>query len=753
MLKLKLPPYPKQKSGLLRLVSALLATAALQYSSNAIAEDGESGSTAGNLIDEIVVTVQKRSQVIQDIPAAITAIDSSTLDVRGVTTLADIQNLVPSVRLQKESASTEIYIRGVGSTLDVPMIEPPNAYNINGVYVPREVTSATLVDVERIEVLPGPQGTLYGRGAIGGVVNTITRRPTDKFETTVTVEAGNYSHLRATVTQNIPVSENFRLRGSLSYLERDGYLKSGADSADDLAGFLALEMTPRDDLNIHLWSHLENREGYSANLLSKGQVGSPRSQAFPNSDPWDDRLEGDLASFATLGPIDAQYRKWDTVLVGAEVNWRISDKLSLTYVPSYLNFDWRQEYWLTHKDGDFNEEIDQQTNELRLTYDDGSAVTWLAGLYDYRIETNGQLFIQFGPDELFPGSPAGLWLDASDVRDHELKGNALFGEVNWAISERTRLVAGGRLSSDDRDGFGFQPGIVTEPSVSTDPVALFTGVAPPTWSNSESWDHVDWKLGIDFDASDESMLYAAIQTGFQPGTFDVFPDTTTEESELLAFTVGAKNHFLNGRLLLNNEIFYYVFDNLLTQSFDAATGTNRLSNADVIIYGDQLDLAYVPDSMNNTRFTLSLGYLHARYDDFLVDSLDVFNNGQLQNAPDWTTTLGIFRAWEIQAGASIEASISSRYESGFWGDFSHSSGLYQDSYTKTDMTVTYRPSGRNWSLGLWAKNLENQDVQAAAATGNPFTDPGPGAPFLEAPRTIGLRYTLNLASGMDRHSP
>ena len=318
--------------------------------------------------------------------------------------------------------------------------------------------------------------------------------------------------------------------------------------------------------------------------------------------------------------------------------------------------------------------------------------------------------------------------------------------MSWAISGSTRVVAGGRVSSDKRDGYGFQPDIVTGPAVGTDPVALFTGLAPPTWSNSESWDHVDWKLGIEFDASDESMLYATIQTGFQPGTFDVFPDTTTEESELLAFTVGAKNHFLNNRLQLNNEIFYYDFDNLLTQSFDAATGTNRLSNADVIIYGDQLDLAFVPDSTSDMRFTLSLGYLHARYEDFLVDSLDVFNDGQLQNAPDWTVTLGIFRAWELQAGASIEASISSRYESGFWGDFSHSSGLYQDSYTKTDIAVTYRPSGRNWSLGLWAKNLENQDVQAAAATGNPITDPGPGAPFLEAPRTIGLRFTLNLAS-------
>lgn len=707
-----------------------------------IAQQQGADSSSRNVFDEIQVTAHKRSQKVQDIPAAVTAIDQESLQVRGITTLADVQNLVPSVRLQKESASTEIYIRGVGSTLDLPMIEPPNAYSINGIYVPREVTSATLVDVERIEVLPGPQGTLYGRGAIGGVINTVTARPNDGSETSALVEAGNYSHARATLTKNIAVSDEFRLRGSLSYLERDGYLKSGADSADDVAGFIAIDYAPKDNLDIYLWGHIEDREGYSANLLSKGSVSNPRSQAFPNADPWDDRLEGGLASFATLGPIDAQYREWDTLLIGAEVHWNINDRLSLTYLPSYLDFDWRQEYWLTHKDGDFNESIDQQTHEVRLTWDDGGAISWLGGVYAYEIETAGQLYIQFGPDELFPGSPAGLWLGASDVRDHELQGTAVFGEMTYSLSERTRWVAGGRVSHDRRVGSGFQPDIVVAPAVDSDPVALFTGTAPPSWSNRESWDHVDWKVGIEFDASSDSLLYATVQTGFQPGTFDVFPDTTTSESELLAFTAGAKNRLLDGQLLLNNELFYYVYDNLLTQSFDAATGTNRLSNADVIIYGNQLDFAVAPLSMPDTRFTLSLGYLHARYEDFLNDSLDVFNDGQLQNAPDWTATLGIVHDWHLASGGSVRADLSSRYESGFWGDFSHSPGLYQAGYTKTDVALTYRSAAGHWSIGLWAKNLEDQDVQAAAATGNPTTDPGPGAPFLEAPRAYGIRVML-----------
>jgi iron complex outermembrane receptor protein len=701
-------------------------------------------SDARRPLDEVVVTAQKRTQLLQEIPAAITAIERETFTVRGITTLADVQNLVPSVRLQKESASTEIYIRGVGSTLDLPMIEPPNAYNINGVYVPREVTSASLVEVERMEFLPGPQGTLYGRGAIGGVVNTITVRPTDRLETRAVVEAGNHAHLRATVSQNIPLGDSAAMRASLSYYERDGYLKSGADSADDFAGFLAVEASPTDSVNLHVWGHFESRDGFAANLLSKGDINNPKSQAFPNGDPWDDRLEGDLAIYATLGPITAQDRDWETALVGAELNWDINERLALTYIPSYLDFDWRQGYWLTHKDGDFNQTIDQTTHELRLAYDGGGPLTWLGGIYAYEIETTGQLFIQFGPDELFPGSPAGLWLDASDVRDHRLRGTAVFGELRYALADDWRIVAGGRFSDDQRRANGFQPDIVVAPAVDEDPVALFTGLAPPAWSNSESWTNIDWKLGVEFDAAEETLLYATAQTGFQPGTFDVFPDTVTEASELLSFTVGARSRLAGGRLVFNNEVFYYIYDNLLTQAFNAATGTNFLTSADTRIYGLQSDIAYAPASLENTQFSFSLGYLHARYDDFLEDSLDVFNGNQMQNAPDWTATLGVVHDWLLSSGAYIRADLSSRYESGFWGNFSHSPGMYQASYTKTDLALTWHSRKGTWSAGLWVKNLENSDVQSAAATGNPLTDPGPGAPFLEAPRTYGLRVTLSL---------
>ncbi|TAK51722.1 MAG: TonB-dependent receptor, partial [Gammaproteobacteria bacterium] len=384
--------------------ASILATSGALFAATAsLSTAGAQEAGAQTVLREIVVTAQKREQSVQDVAAAVTAVTGQALQNAGVTRLADVQNLVPSIRLQTESASTEIYIRGVGSTLDLPMIESPNAYNINGVFIPREVTSASMFDVDRIEVLPGPQGTLWGRGALGGAVNMITARPGDSLETGLLVEAGDYSLKHVVATQNIPVSDQFRMRVALNYNERDGYLESGANSADDLAGLLSFDWRASDAVSVYLWAHLERKEGYADNLNSKGTNSDPRSQRFQvPSNPWDDRLLGSLASYATLGPVDRESRDWDAVIIGGEINWDINDELTLTYVPSYLDFDWSQGYWITHKPGIFGAEAQQTTHELRLSSDSSGPVDWLVGLYGYRFESAGHFFIQFGPNELFP---------------------------------------------------------------------------------------------------------------------------------------------------------------------------------------------------------------------------------------------------------------------------------------------------------------------------------------------------------------
>lgn len=700
------------------------------------AQSASTDSAASGQLEEVIVTSTKESRSIQSVPAAITAIDADSIVSRGVTTLAAVQNLMPSVRLQTEGASTEMYIRGVGVTLDLPMIEMPTAYNINGVYIPRELASASLFDIGQVEALPGPQGTLYGRGSLGGAINVVTNRPANDNATSVVLEAGNYGMYRGVVTQNFAVSDEFRLRIGISKHYHDGYMTSGADSADELAGRIELSYAPTDDLDIYMWWHEESKEGAPANLISKGSVADPRSQTFPFPDnPWNDTLGAPYESYATLGPIDARERDWDGRLIGGEINYSLNDAVTLTYIPSYAELEWIQEYWVVHKLAAFGEKIEQQTHELRLAYNDGGRVRWLAGFYAYDLNTKGGLQLQFGPDELYPGSPTGTWLDATDVQDHTLKGMAAFGQMTVDLTDALRLVAGGRYSVDEREIWGYQPGIVAAPTLFND-----NPNTNPIYENSDEWSHADWKVGLEYDLSDDQMVYAFVQTASQPGTFDTFPDTKTEQAELMAYTAGIKNQFLDGRLIVNDEVFYYDYENLMTQAWDAATGSLRLKNADkTVIWGNQLDVSLMMGFGTTAR--LNVGYLSAHYDEFVVGGIDYHDNS-LQSAPEWTVSLGLSHEIALSNGGSLRGDVDTRYESSFWGDFSHSQGFYQDSYFKTDASVTYVSPNDAWRLSLWIKNIEDTDVQSSGGSGGAF-DPGAATVFLEPPRTYGVRLIAN----------
>jgi iron complex outermembrane recepter protein len=677
-----------------------------------------SGTAGESTLQDVVVTAQKESQDLTKAAAAITVVAGDELRSGGAHDIRDVAPRIPSARFQEESASTEIYIRGVGSTLDVPMVEPPTVFNINGISIPREVAAIGLFDLSQLEVLPGPQGTLYGRGSLGGTVNATLVRPGDSADGRATLEAGNFGLVHASYVQDLPAVDTVRVRAGGNWFRHSGYERSGAQSADDRAGELGVDWQPADALSVYLWGIYEHKGGTAANLVNKGASGDPFSQAFLHPDPWDDTRP---AALAPLGAIDGKAKSWRTALLGGEVAWDLG-AVRLSYLPSLIDFNWHQGYWIGSKPSDFGESIHQTTHELRLAGGDDTRAKWLAGLYYYRLQTDGQLFIQVAP---------GVWVDASDVRDHVLQGTSAFGQLTLAAAEGLRLIAGGRGSFDHRTANGFEPGL----TFSLDPAA----VANPRFANDARWNHVDWKVSAEHDLGVRGVAYATVQTAFQPGTFDSFPNATTRAADLLAIAAGFKATLLDGRLRLSDEAFEYHYRDLLVQAFDASTGALRLTNAQrVLIRGDQLDATWRVSPQAEAQ--LGVGYLHARNERFQIAAGN-FGGLQLQNAPDWTVNLGLAHRLPLASGAQLATSLRARYEDAFWGDFLHSAGLRQAAAIRTDISVTWRAAAGRYSLALWGRNLENKAVQAAAAT---TTDPGPGCTFLEAPRTFGLTLTLAL---------
>jgi len=660
----------------------------------------------------ITVTAHKVSADLQKTAAAVTALSGETLLAAGVYDIRGVQNLMPSVRFQAENASTELYIRGVGSTLDLPNIEPPNAFNFNGVYIPREGTSVGLFDIESIELLPGPQGTLYGRAALGGAVNVEFKRPTQELETSGLLELGDYSLLHGTLVQNLPLTDDLALRGAFDYLQRDGYLATGADSMDDYAARLSALYTPTDALDIHVWVHGAKKDSKSPNLVRRGYNGGTfdgNPNAFNTSDPWDDRIDP--------GAPSASPQDYENLVLGARLDWDLGD-MALTYIPGYFYLDWSADYWLENIPALLTAHYNQVTNELRLASDTDSKLKWLTGLYVYQVTNSGD-FVAGG----FP---------LSQISRNRLEGYAVFGEATYSLTPVLRLTAGGRFSWDQREGEGQ------------------TAFGQP-FSADEDYDNVDWKLGLEMDLGDAAMAYATIQTGYQPGTYNAFPATPeatnlVKSATMTAYTAGIKSRFLDDRLQLNDEVFYYDYADLLVQSFNLNTALLTTFNAaQTTIWGNQLDLLFMPTGRD--RLNLSAGYLNAEYDDFIVpEGVNIgipkrdFGGYPLQNAPEWTVTAGYQHDFPVGPGHLL-ARLETRYEDSFWGTFAQFRGTEQQDYFKTDASLTYYAADERWSVGLWVKNIENEAVIAAATTGQfgPYANV-----FLEPPRTWGARFTFRL---------
>lgn len=699
------------KSGTL-LFSCLSVVAGLSPLTSSAAESPvtPSGSNSAAKLEEIVVTAQKQHENLQRTPAAITAIVGDALIAAGATDIRAAQNLVPSVRFQAENASTEIYMRGVGSTLDLPNIEPPTSFNFNGVYIPREATSVGLFDIAQLEVLPGPQGTLYGRGSLGGTVNVTFNRPTRELESDLLVEAGSYALAHGTFVQNLPVTDDLALRGAFDYIRHDGYQETGADSKDDYSMRLSALYEPSDAVSVYVWSHGAKKTGHSPNLVRRGYNngtfnGDPTS--FDTNDPWNDVITPDAP--------DAGNQHYEHLNVGAQVDWSLRG-VTLTYIPSYVYLDWEAHYWLENLPAFLSSHYNQTTHELRVANDEGGRIQWLAGLYAYRMTADG-LFTVGG----FP---------LADVDRNRLAGLAAFGEATFKVSERMRVTVGGRYSDDDREGAGK------------------TAFGVP-YSADQGFDRFDWKVGAQYDLQPTSMLYATIQTAYQPGTYNLFPSTPTQSNDvdsarLIAYTVGVKTRTLAGRLQINNEVFYYDYRDLLVQSFNLNTALLTTFNAEQVeIYGDQLDV--LVQLTESDRVNVSVGYLHAHYDDFVVPSgINIgspqrdYGGYQLQYAPDWTVSAGYQHDFRF-TGGYLRARAETRYEGAFWGTFNHARGTQQLSYFKSDASFTYFDNDR-WSLGAWIKNIENEPVLAATTTGQfgPYADA-----FIEPPRTYGLRFGID----------
>jgi iron complex outermembrane receptor protein len=701
---------------------------ALMAAIGAATSHASQAADTGLALEEVLVTAQKRTTNVQETPIAITAISGDILETLGVTDAADLLGKSPNLHIGKSGQNMEITIRGITSTNNLESGDPAAAFHVDGIYLGRPIAAGTtFYDLERVEILNGPQGTLYGRNATAGSINVITNKPVEEFQAALQLNVGNYDRIYTQGMLNIPVSDEFQMRAAYFSDDRDGYFDVNSsetgktlgegDSADDYGARLHGLFQPSDTVSLLISADYVSREGAPAlqqDLPVEGDVFEVEASATGDSDIEDKGIK-------------------------AELNWQLNGA-ALTYLGAYRETSFEVvgppagQALLADAILIADNEVDQVSHELRLTSESDGALQWIAGLYYFKEEQD----IYFQMKDVLPlGEYNGeLTFEQPDV---EATSKAIFGQTTYDFSEKFRLNAGLRYTKDEKSRVGRSTVGIDETG---DEFSETPNIADDDWSKTT------WKLGLDWFAREDSMLYFSVGTGYKSGGyFDGIAPNTYDEEQLLAWEIGSKNQLLDQRLQLNLSVFFYDYDDFqVTQTEPLiglpppAQGSVTRNAGEAEVYGAELSAIYLATEAD--RFNFLLSYLHAEFTDFeLYDpSADVthdYSGNDILKSPDWSATLGYQHDWQLSDGGTVTGEALAYYMDDHFLNFQNDPFAKQDSYTKLDMNLTYRSPQGDWFVSAYGKNITDEDVLVS------LTIVGVATGGFAAPRTYGVRVGYN----------
>lgn len=782
----------------LRQTTAVWLAGTLLSSASAFAQ--EQAAEPGG-IEEVVVTAQRREESAQKSSLALQVLSQQELERMGVGQPQDLSELVPGLQIAMAGAVPEIYIRGVGDLSGTAISNPAVAFNIDGVYVARgQSIEASMFDIERVEVLKGPQGTLYGRNASGGAINLLTNPPVlGELGGSASLEVGNDDAFRGEAAINLPVDDKLAVRGAMLIVSRDGYLNDGGNDDQDQSGRIEALFKPTDLLSILIagdYGHTGgngNSFALAPSLLGGLDPWTSTSSAAGRAIYQEMALRASLAGTGYPPPLlapgsDALYHQdngfWS---LRGELDWDLGFA-TLTVEPAYRDTTLRVNALPADEmllDGTFTKpETSQETTlEARLA-NNSDNLKWVAGLYFYNED-------QYTENYVGNGLIQSLYVDAN----FNTRSYAGFGQATYSLSEDWRLIGGLRYTSDQRTasngheywvGPGFSPFPFPASCVS---VAIPGGYLVPAgapeclrevYSGQKTYYATNWKAGVEHDLTPTSMAYFTWATGFKGGGFneglspDAIPPATDASSyapeKLAAYELGVRNRFFDNRLQINPELFYWQYDN--HQEPHVVVDNLGVANFDIVNagtarqYGADLDIAakLTPDDL--VRFTVE--YLNTKYSSFSYDEPAAFvlpgfngcgqvpsgmsgpagpllhfdcSGKQLSHAPRLSGTFGYEHRFDLPNGAVIQSNFDLQFASARWLATDFIAGERAPGYTVENLSVTYVSEDGRWTLMGFIRNISNEAVYTSAYE-NPFVAGYVGV-MIGAPRTFGGRLAMS----------
>jgi iron complex outermembrane recepter protein len=687
-------------------------------------------------LQEIVVTAQQRRENLQSVPISVTAISGLNLDSSGITTTTQLAQAVAGLSMRVTYNQLEPTIRGVGTSAAGPGIENPVALYVDDVYYASQIATAfSMIDVEQVAVLKGPQGTLFGRNATGGVIQLTTRDPGSEPHAMFRSSIDNYRTWTSDAYVAGPVAENL----SASFTGR--YSTQGKGWGENLTANREIHkvysdvdlrakilFTPGDDTSIKLSGDYSVRSD---------SLGPNFRQAFPQ-----------FTTNLLPGYIDSNNR-WDVSSQTVNKNRFISGGVALRiehdlHWARLVNITgYRSDHLRTifdpsasptpGNDIEIDEPTAQFTEELRLVSGADQPFTWQAGLF---------FFHGNGKDDplrvhIRPALTGGADLQI-DIRTKETtRSLAGYSQATFKLGAQTNFTAGLRYTWEKRTFLETQEFFVFGQS---------QGLLPPTGlPPDQTYKKPTWRLSLDHSFTDRMLGYVSYNRGFKSGGYNSHaPDNPPFNPEVLdAYEVGAKTQWLNDRLRVNAAAFYYDYKNVQVAKY---TTTSLIYNgAAARIYGLDVDLEAQVSS--NWRVTAGVEWLHARYTEFPTAPFSTPTPGvgpllyyadakgkTLNNAPNYTANLAIDYSLPVAKGA-IDFNLTTSYSSGYFQE--PDNFLRQPAYTIMNAAVSWTAPNEKLNVKLFGQNLLDKAIATQLNT-LPVPPIGYDADYASPPRLYGI---------------
>jgi iron complex outermembrane receptor protein len=677
----------------------------LSYPRDAFAQGAEEGDNVG--LQEIVVTAQKRPESAQKTPISMTVLSSDALQQQAIVNVTQLESVVPGYTVSQDQTDTVVGIRGIYEVNTSSMSDPSVAVNVDGVYVSRFVSSgAIFFDLDHIEVLRGPQGTLFGRNADAGALNIITNKPTSEFSAEAAVETGNYGRYGTFALVNGAVADGVDVRGAFRSLSHDGYIGGIYDDEKDVAGRLQALITRIDNVSLLIGANYYHEGGHG---------GADVILPFPESNPW-----GNTFHYPDTGHVNDSL--WG---LHAQLDWDLGGTI-LTYIPAFNSLN--QDEPVRFSGGGNPESLIQtsreNTQELRLASNDSQGdqnIKWLTGLY-WEHEHNTVY-----RDYLPPFEPIIL-----DNYPHvNSTSYAAFGQVTYSVRPNVRVTGGLRYTVDSKNQSGESGSDIASPG---------TPVLYPE-SGKGRWTNWSGKAGIEWDVTPRSLAYATVSTGYKAGgLWDGQPGSYGPE-HILDYELGSKNRFLSNRLQMNVGAFYYRYTDLQDPVIDiTSTGVVAIDTFNAPLaheYGIESENSYlVTDS---DRIDLWATYSVGTFDNFIRPTTDFTAGGNFSGysmpfVARWASTLAYEHDWKFANGGKLTARAQTHLSAGYPELPDHTPGTNQSSYRITSLSVGYTTNRARWSFSAYVNNLENRAIDAVPSEGYPYNSAQPNEP-----RVFGIR--------------